>query len=273
MKKRKILTALALIALCAVMCVTACAETTKMQVVGGWLRLRAEASYTAKVIASYPSGSVVTVISQADGWSYVLTGDYRIGYMDSRYLLNLTDTGTTTETGMTTGTTESGTRTWTDVNLTAWVTAKNGRPVRMRSTPSTGNGNIVTTYPVGTPVTLIRRSDDGWSYILVYGKYGYMMSPYLTTNATGSTGTTGTSTGTTTGTVTWTNTNVSLKVTSGNGRDVRLRSQPVVNTTNVTGLYPVGRTVKEIRRSTDGWSYIKVDGKYGYMMTKFLTTY
>ena len=70
---------------------------------------------------------------------------------------------------------------------------------------------------------------------------------------------------------TWTEVNRTAYVTSSNGKGVRLRSAPEVNNGNILGLYPVGRTVTEIRRSSDGWSYIRIDRKHGYMMTRYLT--
>ena len=85
MKKRLISAVLLLSVLCALWAGSALAATYAT-VVGGWLRLRTNPSYDAKVITSYRAGSVVTVLSQDGGWCRVLTGDYRLGYMDKRYL-------------------------------------------------------------------------------------------------------------------------------------------------------------------------------------------
>ena len=70
----------------------------------------------------------------------------------------------------------------------------------------------------------------------------------------------------------WTPVNLSAQIISGNGRDVRLRSTPKVDSSNVLGLYPVGRTVMVLESSNDGWSHIRIDRKNGYMMSRFLTT-
>ena len=85
MRKRIAAALLLTVMLCSLLAVTAFAATYGT-VVGGWLRLRANPSYDATVIASYPNGSVVTILSQSGGWARVMTGDYRLGYMDQRYL-------------------------------------------------------------------------------------------------------------------------------------------------------------------------------------------
>ena len=153
---------------------------TYATIVGGWLRLRANPSYDARVITSYRSGTVVTVLSQSNGWARVLTSDYRVGYMDARYLSYggspvITPTPTSHPSG----------RTWYEVNRTAYVTSQNGRGVRLRSAPVVNNSNVMGLYPVGRTVTEIRRSSDGWSYIRIDRKYGYMMTQFLTTYSPG----------------------------------------------------------------------------------------
>jgi len=144
---------------------------------GGWLRLRANPSYNATVITSYRNGTVVTVLSQSDGWARVLTADYRIGYMDSRYLYISSDPWVTSA-----PTAQPVARTWTEINRYAYVTSSNGKGVRMRSAPAVNSSNVMGLYPVGRTVLEIRRSSDGWSYIQIDGKYGYMMTRFLSTS-------------------------------------------------------------------------------------------
>ena len=126
MRKRIAAALLLTVMLCSLMAATALAATYGT-VVGGWLRLRANPSYDATVIASYPNGSVVTILSQSGGWARVMTGDYRLGYMDQRYLY--IDGGGYTPVPVPT----SVPRTWTTVNRTAWITSGNGRDVRCPS--------------------------------------------------------------------------------------------------------------------------------------------
>ena len=171
MKKRFLATVMLALMLCALALPAFAASYAT--VFGGWLRLRANPSYEAAVLASYRNGSVVTVLSTSGGWARVLTGDYRVGYMDMRYL----NFGTQPAPQPTAKPYPH--RTWTEVNRTAFVTSLNGKGVRLRSTPEVNSSNVMGLYPVGRTVKEIRRSNDGWSYIRIDGKYGYMMSQYL----------------------------------------------------------------------------------------------
>ena len=154
--------------LCCMMILPAAFATTYGTVHGGWLRLRAEPSRHAETIASYPSGSVVTVLSQANGWCHVKTADYRVGYMMKKYLIINTDT-------------PAPGRIWTTVNQTARIVSANGQGVRLRSAPEVNSNNVLGLYPVGRTVMVYKSSNDGWSYIKIDRKYGYMMSEFLTT--------------------------------------------------------------------------------------------
>ena len=53
---------------------------------GGWLILRATPSRTGIVLASYPTGTAVTVLETKNGWCRVNTRDGRSGYMMAKYL-------------------------------------------------------------------------------------------------------------------------------------------------------------------------------------------
>ncbi len=149
---------------------------TYATIVGGWLRLRSGPSYNSTIITSYRNGTVVTVLSNENGWARVQTPDFRVGYMDARYL-NIGYSPVVP-------TVTPATRTWTDVNRTAYVTSANGRGVRLRSAPIVNSSNVTGLYPVGRTVLEIRRSSDGWSYIKIDKKYGYMMSQYLSSSHT-----------------------------------------------------------------------------------------
>ena len=64
----------------------ALAATEYATVVGGWLRLRAKASFSATTISSYKTGTTVKVLSVSNGWYRVETPDGRTGYMYGQYL-------------------------------------------------------------------------------------------------------------------------------------------------------------------------------------------
>ena len=172
MKKRIGAILLLTVMLCGLM--AAAAAATYGTVVGGWLRLRANPSYQATVIASYKTGSIVTILSQSGGWARVMTADYRLGYMDQRYLYIEGSTPVTPKP-------VTPSVTWTTVNRKAWVTSANGKGVRLRNAPVVNKYNVMGLYPVGRTVTELKVSNNGWSYILIDGKYGYMMSQFLTT--------------------------------------------------------------------------------------------
>ncbi len=174
--KKRVCALLLTAVLCCLMAAPALAVTYGT-VFGGWLRLRQTPSYEAATLASYPNGTVVIILGYTGGWARVQTPDVRTGYMDMRYL-NFSTSPTVKPTATPTA---APARTWTKVNRTAYVTSQNGKGVRMRSAPEVKNQNVMGLYPVGRKVTEVRLSNDGWSYIKVDNKYGYMMSQFLTT--------------------------------------------------------------------------------------------
>ena len=62
----------------------AAAETAT--VTGGWLILRDTPSFNAKSIATYPTGTVVTITGQSGAWYAVTTPDGMNGWMYGSYL-------------------------------------------------------------------------------------------------------------------------------------------------------------------------------------------
>ena len=174
MKKRIMAALLLAVILCGLWAAPALAATYAT-VVGGWLRLRLAPSYDATVITSYRTGTTVTVLSESGGWARVMTPDYRLGYMDERYLWF----GGDRPQPVPQPTPKA--RTWTTVNRKAWVTSQNGKGVRLRNAPEVNSYNVMGLYPVGRTVTEMKVSNDGWSYIRIDRKTGYMMSQFLTT--------------------------------------------------------------------------------------------
>ena len=110
----------------------------------------------------------------------------------------------------------------------------------------------------------ILSSGKDWSKIQIGNYTGYMMSQYLTTGQSA-------------------NPSQEFKpvklpvpneyaawVTSKNGNGVNLRSGPSQYYASI-GFYGVGTEVTMVSLGNT-WSYIRIGDKYGYMMTKFLTT-
>jgi len=205
---------------------------------GGWLRLRAEASYKAETISAYYTGTNVTILGGSGEWYYVATPDGKQGYMHSDYL---TITGSITGGQL-------------DENTAAYVTSKNGLSVRLRTGPSLQYSTIAS-YAVGTPVTILISGDD-WCKVRIGGRTGYMMTEFLTTTGTG---TPDTEAGAYT-----------AYVTSKNGLGVRMRSG-ASKLFSTVGTFQVGTKVTVLEWGKT-WCKIRVNGLTGYMMTEFLTT-
>lgn len=200
---------------------------------GGWLRLRDGASTNANTISAYYTGTTVTIIGGSGSWYHVLAPDGKTGYMHSSYL---TITGSVTGGQL-------------DENTAASVTSANGKPVRLRSGPST-QYPIIASYQVGTPLTVLTTGDT-WSKIRINGYTGYMMNEFISTTGGVSGGYT-------------------AYVVSGNGKTVVLRSGPSKQH-EVLVSYKVGQKVR-VNSYGSTWCSVTINGLDGYMMTEFLST-
>ena len=222
---------------------TAAAETGT--VVGGWLILRGAPSFNGAVIASYPSGTVVTITGKTGAWYSVITPNNLTGYMYSTYL-QVNGGGGGGGGGIPSGS-------------TAYVTSANGLNVRLRSGPGKGY-SILASYAPGTACTVLTGGQN-WSRIRVGMMTGYMMTQFLTTSPQpqpqpdpqpqpGG--------------------GYKVYVTSVNGKGVNMRSGPSKSYPSI-GFYSVG-TEAWMVTAGHTWSYIRVGSRYGYMMSQFLTT-
>ncbi len=215
---------------CLILCGTAGAEKTG-KVRGGWLNLRSEPSYNGNKIASYPTGTVVSITGQSGSWYAVKAPDGLTGYMLGTYLIISGD-------DLTPGS-------------NAWVTSPNGLNVRLRSGPGTKYGAIAS-YPPGTKSTVISGHGD-FTQIKIGALTGYMMTQFLTPTDPGSAGPV----------------LYDIYVVSPNGGGVNLRSGPS-KSHKVTGFYEYGTKGGMIEPGTV-WSRITIDGRTGYMMSQFLS--
>ena len=247
MKKQSIaMLVLLVMVLTAVIPVTSAIAEQTGTVVGGWLILRGSPSFNGVILASYPSGTVVTITGQTGSWYSVRTPNGLTGYMNSAYL-RVTGGGG----GGGGGSISAGT--------TAYVTSANGLNVRLRSGPGKGY-SIIAAYAPGTVCTVL-TSGQNWSRIQIGSTTGYMMSRFLTTNPApqpqpqpqpqpGL--------------------EYKVWVTSANGKGVNLRSGPSKAYPSI-GFYSVG-TEGWMVTAGHTWSYIRIGNRYGYMMSQFLTT-
>ena len=211
----------------------------------GTLNLRAGASTESAVIGKYGWGTQVTVKSIEGDWAQVEVGG-QSGYMFAKYL------------GY-----EGAT------NHTCYV-ATNGRGLNLRATPG---GEIIASYPRGTAVTVV-SSSNGWSKVVVDGKSGYMSSQWLSgswvapnpskpsaTPSEPSKPSTPSNPGAP---------SIGTAVVN-NPRSTQvlfLRSRPSTSS-EALGYYRNGKTVTLLEK-LDGWYKVRVDGKVGYMMARYL---
>lgn len=288
---------------------SASAETTA-KVRGGWLILRSTPSYSGQQISSYPTGTIITITGKNGSWYEVKAPDGLTGYMRASYLTIIGDdlveggsawvtspnglgvrlrsgpgTGyaalasytpgtkgtvlkqygnfTQIQIGTVTGYMMSRYLTTVDPGSSGgggggsetilydiYVTSANGAGVNLRASAVKGN-NVIGVYAVGTKGGMISPGTT-WSKVSIDGKTGYMMTIYLTTTKPEETVITGS------------------YIVSANGKSVNLRTGPGMNYT-VLASYSPGTAVTVLKAETD-WSFVKVAGKYGYMMNQFIFT-
>ena len=209
----------------------ALAATEYATVVGGWLRLRAKASFSATTISSYKTGTTVKVLSVSNGWYRVETPDGRTGYMYGQYLQPTSSSMTPVP------------------NTNATVVSGNGYGVRMRSGPSTTYA-VLRKWPVGTRAIILAEGQN-WCRISVGGNVGYMMTQFLRKDGSPAPSYDGDAT-----------------VWAANGKGVRLRTGAGTNY-SIIGVYSVGTQVKILERY-NGWYRIQIGSRVGYMMSQFL---
>ena len=247
MNKRKQITAILaamILMLTAILPIcTARAEDQKGVIKGGWLILRGSPSFYGAILSSYPSGTTVTIKGKSGAWYSVVAPDGLTGYMLGDYLQVTSGGGG--------GGVPSGT--------TAYVTSTNGLNVRLRSGPGKGY-SIIAAYAPGTKCTVLSAGNN-WSRIQIGSLTGYMMTRFLTSAYVGPTPTpkpqpspSG---------------EYQVYVTSQNGKGVNLRSGPSKAFGSI-GFYSVGTPAWMITKGTS-WSYIRINNRYGYMMTQYLT--
>jgi len=229
--KRLLAVFLAVIMLAAMIPATSLAASQYATVVGGWLRLRAGASFEADTITSYYTDTVVEILGAVGEWYRVKTPDGRSGYMYGDFLR------------LGVGSTSA---------ANAFVTSHNGYGVRMRKGPGTGY-RVIRTYAVGTPVTVLERGNY-WCRISINGTVGYMMSQFLNFGSESGNGNQSAL--------------CYASVWSANGYGVRLRSGPGKGYGKI-GVYSVG-TVVAVLEKGEVWDRIRVGSRTGWMMNEFL---
>ncbi len=140
------------------------------------LNVRASASSSAAKIGSLSNGATVTILSES-GDFYAIAYGTTTGYVAKAYIVATMNSGTGTGGTSGTGTGSTSYRTGTI------VLAQASSSLNVRSGPTTSSG-IVTTVKTGSKVTVTATSGD-WSAIqLQSGAAGYVMTKYITLDAT-----------------------------------------------------------------------------------------
>ena len=200
----------------------------------GTLNLRAEATTDSAVLGKYGWGTLVNVKDIQGEWASVSVGG-KDGYMHVKYLGCEGSTNT------------------------AQYVSTNTRGLNLRDKPG---GAIITSYPRGTALTVL-ATDGAWSKVNVQGKVGYMASQWLSATKPGAVATTPDAS----------KPSAPAKgyAVVNNPRSTQvlfLRSKPSISS-EALGYYRNGKVVTLLEK-TGEWYKVRVDGKTGYMMAKFL---
>ncbi|GEM_PF-153551 len=239
--KRLMKRLIAVLTVCLLLVSSAWADGYAAVVTGGWLRLRDAPSYDSNTIASYFTGTKVTVLSTANGWSRVRVSDGNLGYMNSAYL----------STGSGGGSSGGG----SSVYAMGYVTSSNGGRVALRTGAGKGYG-VIMYCNVGTQVTVL-NSGTTWDRVQVGSTTGYMMAKYITFSSSAVVPPSPSS-------------NTSAYVSSANGKAVNMRSgagmgYPIIRS------YAVGTQVTILSEGAT-WDYVQAGSNKGYMMKKYLSS-
>ena len=171
--------------------------TAYVQTESGSLNLREQPGSAYRVLRTIPRGTAVTVLSYGDPWCQVIYGGVE-GYVMTSFLRfdtppslpqePETDEGqdgtdapeTDGETSQPDTPTPAPPQDMPDEStaVTAWVNTVSGG-LNLRYSPD-GSSQIILTIPRLAAVKLLVEGNE-WSYVSYNGKYGYVMTSYLTT--------------------------------------------------------------------------------------------
>lgn len=211
------------------------------------VNLRASASWSGRVIGSYPDGVPCILLSEAGEW-YHVTVDGKAGYINSAYIEK---------------------KYMAYAPDVATVVTKNGGALNMRKGPGKDYG-VVKTFKNGSYVMIIQEG-DGWWKVAADGYVGYMDDTYLRAGIVGMTG--GSSSPSGSGTSGNVKPSGAYAVVNNPGRDEQLYlRQAASKKSKALGSYGNGTYVTVLDQGNT-WCKVIVDGKTGYMMTEFLKFY
>ena len=232
---------------------------------GSNLNVRSTASTSGTIKGKLAAGTVVTVLSEKNGWSQIKTNNLE-GYVSSEYLTSVS-TPTTPE--KETGQKDEEKQPEKTPTVEKKVNVQSGSNLNVRSTAST-SGTIKGKLAAGTIVTVLSEK-NGWSQIKTNNIEGYVSSEYLTSISTSAPDTPEKETDKNDGEQPEeTPTLVEKIVNVQPGSSLNLRSTPSTSGTILSKL--LAGTVVIVQSEENGWSKIKVNNLEGYVSTEFLST-
>ena len=221
--------------------------------VNGDLNMRSSASYSGKVIATYPDGTPCILLTENGDW-YHVSVENKNGYFNADYI-NKKYTTYSTE--------------------ICTVIAANGKGVNLRLGPGTKYG-VVKTIPSGSYGMIIQEG-DGWWKISVDGYVGYMSTDYLkdgiVRKSSSSSGSSSNSGSSSSGSSNGGTSSSGYALVNNPGANERLHlRQAASKSSKSLGLYGNGTYVTVLQQGNT-WCKVIVDGKTGYMMSAYLKFY
>jgi len=207
------------------------ATDAKVSGATGFINLRASASLTATVLATYPNGTAVKILARVGGFYQVQVGQ-QTGFMVD-YLVRVDNVR---------------------VEAHGVIRTANGGNVNIRTAPSM-SAPVIQSFPPGQRVEILQRG-SGWHKVRCAGVTGYMHAGFLSIGGSGGSGGSAT-------TVT-----ASLKNPNG-GSIVNFRKNPGLDT-RILAEHRVGKTVTVLGYYNADWAQVSIDGVIGYVSSYFL---
>ena len=217
----------------------------------GKLHLREAASQNARSLGLYPNGTAVRVTARSGAWAFVNISGVS-GYMMLQFLTpTVPSQPVTPQPTAIPGTSQ----------LMYIRTGNTGR-LHLREYPSQSAASLGL-FANGTPVYAVPMG-NGWCQAMVNGKSGYMMLKYLVSSSDAPTA------APTAAPVPIPEGSTILYVATGNTGKLHLRENMSTDAGSL-GLFPNDTAVAVIA-NYGAWAYVNVNGKLGYMMTRYLRT-
>lgn len=132
---------------------------------GQVLLLRETASTSARVLGAYGNGVYVKLLGESGNFYKVTVGGLN-GYMMKKYIA----VGSTS--------TPAPAPSFPEVPFQAKLATTNGGNVNFRWSANMSDEYIITSYPTGTEITVL-RVDSAWSVVEINGEQGYIKNSYI----------------------------------------------------------------------------------------------